>query len=715
MHAQMIDTRFGTANQHSFSGGNCLPYTGVPFGMNYFAPQTTAEKGSWWFHPQDRTFQGYRLTHQPSPWMGDYSRLLFTPVSGFLSEMSLTAAQSSYRPEEAIFEPSQLKITQLRYQATSAMIPTMYGGALDINYRQTDNGLLLHLPGRYEIKLVDENCVEGWVINLTGCEDPDFTMYLAMEFDQPLQNKLETFGGEDGFIRFDFGDAKKVVAKFATSFIDLETAKRNLATDVVGTPAELLAKSRHTWQSYLDKIEVTTHNPKHQETFYHNLYRCFLFPQTFYEFDVAGEAVHYNTTAKEVTPGVLYTNNGFWDTFRTVYPLFSLVCQDKLSEMLAGFLNCYKDSGFLPKWLSPDERGLMPGTLIDGLIADAAVKNIRLDLMPEFLEAMKKSATVQSDNPHYGRRGTKDYLEYGYVPLDHDESVNHTQDYAYSDYCISKVAEVLEDQETSEFYQKQSLNYLNIFDPETGFMRAKDKAGNFRPDFNPNRWGKDYTEGSAWQNSFSVYHDFNGLIKAYGGKEVFEEKITDLFNQEPVFDVKGYGMEIHEISEMAAIEFGQFAISNQPSFHYPYLASYIGKPEMTQPLIKQTLQECFSTDFNGYPGDEDNGTTAAWYIFNSLGFYPVTSGSGEYVIGMPLVETATIHLSNGKDLQIDCGHNQPQQLFIHDIKFNGETHTPLYFRHEDLYQGGQIDFHLGIVSVSRKLQATDYPFSLSQD
>lgn len=714
MHPQMIDTRFGTANQHSFSHGNCLPYTGVPFGMNYFAPQTTDQKGSWWFHPEDRTFQGYRLTHQPSPWMGDYSHLLLAPVSGPLTEMSLFAAQSSYRPEEAIFEPSQLAVTQLRYQAFSRLIPTMYGAILDVDYRQKDNGLLLQLPGRFELTITDTHHAEGWLINFSGCEDPDFKMYFALEFDAPLSNALETITGEDGLIRFDFAAADHLTAKLGTSFIDLTFARRNLKQDVNGTPEELLTASRKQWRNYLERIKITTHDSKHRETFYHNFYRCFLFPQTFYELDDQATPVHYDTLSRSVKAGVLYTNNGFWDTFRTVYPLYTLIAQDKLGEMLEGFLNSYRDAGFLPKWLSPDERGLMPGTLIDGVIADAAAKGIRLDLMPELLEAMKKSATIQSDNPNYGRQGTADYLHYGYVPLDHHESVNHTLDYAYSDYCISRVAEVIGDSETAAFYQKQALNYHNIFDPETGFMRAKDKQGNFREDFLPTRWGKDYAEGSAWQTSFSVFQDFQGLITAHGGNDPFEAKLVELFNQKPAYEVMGYGFEIHEMSEMAAIEFGQFAISNQPSFHYPYLASYIGKPQMTQPLIKQTLQECFNTGFNGYPGDEDNGTMAAWYIFNSLGFYPVTSGAGEYVIGMPLVETATIHLANGRLLTIDAGHNQPQHLFLQDVLRNHSEHSEMFFTHEDLLTGGEIQYRLGLVPAVKTYSKADYPFSLSK-
>ena len=367
-------------------------------------------------------------------------------------------------------------------------------------------------------------------------------------------------------------------------------------------------------------------------------------------------------------------------------------------------MNSYRESGYLPKWLSPDERGLMPGTLIDAVIADAAVKDIRRDLMPEFLTAMEKGATVQSKHPNYGRQGTEDYLTYGYVPNHYHESVNHTLDYAYSDFCISQVAKVLEEEEMTKKYQQQSLNYQNIFDYESGFMRSKDKDGKFREPFSANRWGQDYAEGSAWQSSFAVYHDFSGLIGKYGGSERYKEKLIELCNQPPTFDPGGYGFEIHEMSEMAAIEFGQLAISNQPSFHYPYLFSYIGQPEMAQPLLKQLMTQTFDDSPMGYPGDEDNGSMAAWYIFNSLGFYPVTPGTGEYVIGMPLIDKAVLLLSNGKELTIEATPNRPQQQFIHKIKRMDKEYTKLYFTHQDLLKGGTISYQLGIILTLRNIK-----------
>lgn len=712
MLSQKIDTRHGTANQHSFSHGNCLPYTGVPFAMNYFAPQTTDQKGSWWFHPEDRTFQGYRLTHQPSPWMGDFSYLLLTPFNGILSENTLFHAQSSYRPEESSFRPTHLAIRQLRYGISSRLVPSKYGAILAFSSPKEENGLLLTLPGRYQLELKEEQTIIGEIINFSGSEDPDFTLYFALSFDHKVSMDKSKISGENESIPIKLAGSEQTV-HLATSFIDSDQALLNLARESEKTVTDFFNDSVQKWEEHLQRIEINHHDDKQVSTFYHNFYRAFLFPQTFYEYDANDQAIHYDTFSKKVRKGKLYTNNGFWDTYKTVYPLYSLIAQEEYRDMLEGFLNSYRETGFLPKWLSPDERNLMPGTLVDAVIADAAVKEIATDLMPEFLEAMEKAATTQSENPNYGRQGTLDYLKYGYVPANYHESVNHTLDYTYSDFCISQVAATLGETDKAAFYRKQALNYRHLFDKETNFMRAKDTQGNFTDNFSSYRWGKDYAEGSAWQTTFGAYQDIGGLIDLMGGTEKFNEKVTELCNQEPNYEVDGYGCEIHEMSEMAALEYGQFAISNQPSFHYPYLFSYIGHPEKGQALIKQVLTLQFDDSITGYPGDEDNGSMAAWYVFNSLGFYPVTPGSGQYVIGMPLFDQVIIHLSNEKTLTIEASPNQSQQLFVDEVKRNGEDYHKLYFTHNELMQGGTIQFHLGIVPHSRKYSVCDLPFSLS--
>lgn len=713
MNIEEIDTRHGTNNTREFSNGNCLPYTGVPFGMNYFAPQTRSTD-SWWFNPEDTTFQGFRLTHQPSPWMGDFSQLLLTPITGKPQDYNLDYIQSSYRPNESIFSPTHLAIKQQTFNISSQLIPSMYGGILDIEYESTEkNGLILTLSEKYTINQIDTHTLQGSVSNFSSCEDPQFTFYFTMKFDSAITELTTVASNKRNYCHLFFANSKKQSIRFGTSFISFAQSNDNLMLEKNIFLAEYLHSSQKQWSEYFDRIQITHHNRSQIETFYHNLYRVFLFPQTFYEVTTKGEKIHYDTTSRTVKSGILYTNNGFWDTYKTVYPLYSLIAKERYEEILEGILTSYCETGFLPKWLSPDERGLMPGTLVDATIADAAVKDIRPDLMPFFLEAMIKGATVQSSKKNYGRQGTNEYLHYGYVPAVYSESVNHTLDYAYSDFSIYQVATKLKRFDKSTYYRTQSLNYQQIFDKKTGFMRAKNKDGQFEEHFDSLDWGKDYAEGSAWQSSFSVYHDFQGLIRLHGGKEKFLKKLIELCNQSPAYKVGGYGFCIHEMSEMAAVEFGQLAISNQPSFHYPYLFSYVGKPEMAQPLIKQLMTNLFDASPTGYPGDEDNGSMSAWYIFNSLGFYPVTPGSGEYVIGIPLFDQVILQLSSNKQLTITASPNHLQQQFIQEVYRNDHSHRPLFFTHFDLMKGGKIHYHLGIVPNTREYIPTEYPYSLT--
>lgn len=721
-----IDTRQGTDNQATYSNGNCLPYMGVPFGMNHFVVQTADTRGSWFFNPNDRTFQGIRLTHQPSPWMGDFSQLLLSPVAGSHCQPELAMAQSSYRSDEAVFAPHYVKVKQERYRILTEVTPTTYGAVMRNQYQTAQPKLVLRTPGEGTIK-IDEatGLVSGYVINAAGCEDKQMKLYFAMQFSQTFDfaqcgyfegsefiNSQDVHQSDAVFV-LAFNTAREITTHLATSFLSPEQAQLNLSRILSDDFDDTKAKAAKKWLSYLNKIEIESKNKQQVATFYGCMYRTCLFPQKMYELNVNGQPEHYNTLSKEVNEGYLYTNNGFWDTYKTVYPLFSLIAQTEYAEMLSAYLQSYREAGYLPKWLSPDERGMMPGTLIDAVVADAAVKHIGLELMPDFLEAMVHGATTCSDKENYGRRGTLDYLKLGYVPSHYGESVNHTLDYAYSDFCIAQVANILGKDKLTQSYQRQANNFLNVFDKGTGFMRAKSSDGQFRADFSAERWGTDYAEGSAWQSSFATYHNFKALIKAHGGEAVFYEKLTALCNQHPYYEVGGYGFEIHEMSEMAAVDFGQVALSNQPSFHLPYLFNYVGKPASTQVLVKQLMTRLFHTGWDGYPGDEDNGSMSGWYLFSSLGFYPVCPGSGEYVIGIPLFDCVTIHLSNGETLTITTEGNQPQANFVSGIHLNQQPHDRLFFTHDELMTGANIQFTLGIVPTEREYNENQIPFSMS--
>ncbi|MDR0921474.1 MAG: GH92 family glycosyl hydrolase [Lactobacillales bacterium] len=695
MNVEQIDVRHGTDNQPGRSHGNCLPLTGLPHGMNYFAPQTLGSRGAWWFHPFDSTFEGFRLTHQPSPWVGDFTYLLMQPYSGELTHKNIWGATTSYDKERSQFHPHELTIFSNRYGLESTLIPSTYGGCLKIKGATSNLGLLLQLAGERKILSVHSQKLTGWVSNFVESEDSQFKMYFSFYSSEEILNTQELESTEGETISLDFGEKKEVNVTFATSFISAEQAELNLSRELKSSWEEKRQTAKQSWEEIFAKIELTHANQQEVSIFYHNMYRAFLFPMKFYELDERKRPIHYQTMTQKVMPGVYYTNNGFWDTSKTVYPLYSLIAVDKLEEMLEGFLNCYQETGYLPKWLSPDERGMMPGTLIDSVIADAAVKGVRLDLMPKFLEAMIHSATVPAENSNYGRASTKEYQELGYVPNELHESVNQTQDNAYSDYCISQVAFVLGKEELGEKYQQQSLGYRKLIDVETGLMKSRDKKGKQKESFDSHEWGGDYTEGSAWQNSLNAYHDIEGYIQCIGGKERFLSLLTELANQAPVYKIGSYGTEIHEMTEMYALDFGQVAISNQPSFHVPYLFNYVNARATTQVILKHLCQ-VFTNGVDAYPGDEDNGSLSSWFIFSSLGFYPVVPGSGNYELGIPMFDSATIHLSNGKELLIKATPNKRQHQFVDRLTCLGETYNLHDISHMQLLKGGEYQFTLGI-------------------
>lgn len=683
---ETIDTRFGTASKHAFSRGNTLPYTGVPFGMNYFVPQTSDQEGSWFFDPHLPIFQGIRLTHQPSPWIGDYSWLLLTPITGKISGDTLFHRQSSYNLERAIFNPHFLKIFSERYQIETQLSPTCYGASIQLRQTQEKElSLYLHAADELTVEQVDQRTLSLRQAGETETNKSPLVMYTALAFSVEILSITQE--GQDWRIDLDESDAQ---VQLATSFISKEQALFNLPKQDF---EETKQDAKTSWENLLGRFDVVETGAVDRTFFDHCLYRLFLFPQTFYEVNEQGENIHIDLASGTIKPGLLFTNNGFWDTFRTSFPLFALIIPEHYRQFLEGFLNSYRDTGYLPKWLAPDERGMMPGTLIDGLIADSACKDIAPDLEEEFLKAMLETATKDDPKAINGRHGLAQYQELGYLSTDHHESVSHTLDYAYSDFCISTCAAKLGQEELAQAYAHYSKNYQNLFDPETGYMRARDVDGNFRPDFSPYSWGRDYAECSAIQASLGVLHDISGLSQLMGGKEAFSNYLLKSCQSLPLFETTGYGYEIHEMSEMATAPFGQLAISNQPSFHIPYLFRYSNYPQYTSLLIKTLRQKAFRAGWDAYPGDEDNGSLSAWYVWSTLGLYPTCPGKASYDLGIPLFDHLRVYLAK-KDQWLDVRTQQNHEHFhfVQDCHLDGQEVQSI--GHQDLLNAQNLDFTL---------------------
>ena len=643
---EFVNIKQGTKSSYRYSNGNTLPMTQLPFAMAGFAPQTDSAVKNWFYNPDSRSLEGVRLTHQPSPWIGDYGALTLLPQN----ERIFTEPDkrwSGYRPEEAVLRPDYMRLYFLRSGCELCLVPTDKGAYIRLNYGFKGDKWFSVFPegGNFRAELDTENAaLYGWTDQHSNDKAENFKMYFVLKFNKGDINAESTVICDSGAHIGISGE--KAECRLAVSYISTEQALINLDRDTAPDGFDGARKmAAELWEERLSLISVKTDNEKLLRTFYSCLYRVFLYPHKAYETDANGKEIHYCPYDGKIRPGKRYTDNGFWDTYRTVFPLFSIIAPQDYKAFAEGFIQDYRDCGWLPRWPSIGEVGCMPSTLIDAVIADGAVKGIiRGELLETALRGMLHHSVNESADRRFGRNGAKAYRKYGYVPNDVEEqSVNLTLDAAYGDFCIAETAEISGDTETAMEYRKSSKNYKNIFDTESGFMRGRDSSGNMRPDFDPFAWGGEYTEASAWQTTFAVQHDIDGLAELFGGVPKLIERLDDFFKTPPVYNVGAYDAEIHEMSEMAAVDFGQCAISNQPSFHIPYIYAYLGEREKSVYWVDKICNELFSPETDGFPGDEDNGAMSAWFIFSALGFYPLCPGKAEYInIGRTLFESAGI-------------------------------------------------------------------------
>ncbi|MBR2337135.1 MAG: GH92 family glycosyl hydrolase [Clostridia bacterium] len=652
-YIDLVNIKHGTDSVRRFSKGNTLPLVCVPNALNMFAPQTDSSRGPWFFHPADRSFEGVRLTHQPSPWAGDFSYLCFLPeVDRLYVDPALR--WSGFRPEDTVLKPNLMSYELLRYKTKFKLSPTDTGAIMSVDASKCGGKpLFAVIPFNFttEIKVDRDNkLVYGYTCSLTEApRNKDFKIYFAFKFDCDIVGEQTMPVGDKAHALAVELAEKVYTVRISASFISVEQALFNLKRELEGKSfEEIEASAEKSWEDILSRLEIDA-DPTMKRAFYSCFYRAYIYPNKFYEICPDGEKYHVVPETCEIKKGVAYTNNGFWDTFRTVYPFYSIVTPEKLEEIIEGYINIYDDTGVLPRWLTPSEVNYMPGTLIEAVLADVVCKGLVSEkLKLRIYDAVTKNVEFISEEFRVARKCLREYKELGYVPYDKcRESVNETLDSAYGDFCISVIAEKCGRHDVADKFLKRSKNYANLFDKETGFMRPKDSQGNFKQEFDEFNWGGDYTEGGAWQNSFAVHHDFEGLASLYGGKQQFLDKIDKIFSTPPYYVVDGYPLEIHEMTEMAAVDLGQCAISNQPSFHFPFIYAQFNEGEKTYNVVKKITDKVFSDSDGGLAGDEDNGTMACWYMFAVLGLYPLCPGKPEYVSYRPLVKSGLLHTPNG--------------------------------------------------------------------
>ncbi|MBE5742608.1 MAG: glycoside hydrolase family 92 protein [Clostridiales bacterium] len=648
-----VNIKQGTDSIRRFSRGNTLPLVCTPNALNMFAPQTDSTRGPWYYHPVDRSFEGVRLTHQPSPWAGDFSCLCFLPQIDKLY-VDPALRWSGFRPENAVLTPYYMEYYLLRHRTKFSLAPTDTGAIMTVDATENKGKSLFSIiPFDFKTEITvdkEKRTVYGYTCSLTEApKNKDFKVYFALTFSTDIESiQTQPVGQNANAVGVILAENKYEV-RCSASFISVEQAKLNIERELSGKSLQEISKSAEDkWEDLLSRLVIDA-DEKTKRTFYSCLYRTFIFPNKFYETGADGENYHVVPETGEIKKGVAYTNNGFWDTYRTVYPLYSIVRPEKLNEIIEGYLNIYDDTGVLPRWLTPSEVNYMPGTLIEAVLADCVCKNLLTERNKQRVyDAVIKNVEFKTNGDRVSRKCLDEYKTLGYVPYDKCiESVNETLDSAYGDYCISVIAKSVGQDEVAEKFLNRSQNYRNLFDKESGFMRPKHSNGQFKEPFDEFDWGGDYTEGGAWQNSFAVPHDYEGLASLYGGKEAFLRKIDQLFETPPYYKVNSYPLEIHEMAEMAAVDFGQCAISNQPSFHIPFTYAEFGEKEKTYNIVKKMTDELFSYKDGGFPGDEDNGTMASWYVFAVLGFYPTCPGKLEYAVSGNIVKSAILKTANG--------------------------------------------------------------------
>ena len=726
-----VNTLVGSDSDHGLSTGNTYPAIAMPWGMNFWVAQTGKMGDGWQYTYAAKKIRGLKQTHQPSPWINDYGQFSLMPTVGKpIFDEEKRASWFSHKAEKAT--PYYYSVYLADYDITAELCPTERAALMSFTFPKTDSANVVvdaFDKGSYIRIIPEERKIVGYSTRNSGGVPDNFRNYFVIEFDHDFSAAQTVLNGElkdskqqegnhaGAIITFKTSKrGEKVMARVASSFISEAQAVQNLNELGNASMEQLKQQGRNRWNEVLGKIEVEDENIDHLRTFYSCLYRSLLFPRALYELTASGEVKHYSPYNGTVQDGYMFTDTGFWDTFRCLFPLLNMMYPSVNAKIQAGLVNTYKESGFLPEWASPGHRGCMVGNNSASVVADAWLSGLRgYDAETLWQAVVHGTTAVHPDVNSTGRLGYEYYNKLGYVPYDVkiNESVARTLEYAYDDWCIYQFGKALgkSNKELKPFAQR-AMNYQKVFDKESGLMRGRLLNGKFQSPFNPLKWGDAFTEGNAWHYTWSVFHDPQGLINLMGGKDRFNQMLDSVFLLPPVFDNSYYGFTIHEIREMQVMDMGNYAHGNQPIQHAIYLYGYSLQPWKTQYWVHQVMDRLYTPTPDGYCGDEDNGQTSAWYVFSAMGFYPVCPGSGQYVLGSPYFKSMKIHLENGKEVNISAEGNG---CYVDNLSVDGKPYNHNYIDINSLKQGASLNFNMSEKpNMQRGTSEEDAPYSMSK-
>lgn len=728
-----VNPLMGTDSKYELSNGNTYAAIGLPWGMNYWTPQTNEMGNGWAYQYAADKMNGFKQTHQPSPWMNDYGYFSLMPITRKMV-FKEKERQSWFSHKAEVSMPFYYKVYLADHHVTTEIAPTERAAFFRFTFPEKDSAFVVIDAidkGSYVKIIPAENKIIGYSTRNRGSVSENFRNYFVIQFNMPFRvskgwdqdhwvNKDEIKSSHAGAaIGFgNFSSSTMIEAKVASSFISFEQAELNLKREIGNKNFDQIKTEGKTrWNEVLGKIKVSGGTEDQLRTFYSCLYRTVMFPMKMYELDAQNKAIHYSPYNGKTMEGKRFAGTGFWDTFRALYPLLNLVYPSISREMQEGLINDYKEGGWLPEWSSPGYRGIMIGNNSASVVSEAYVKGLRGYDIETLWQALVHGAHHEGPAAT-GRKGVEFYNQLGYIPNDVkiDENVARTLEYAYDDYAIYTLGKALgkADSEINE-YKERALNYKNLYYPRFSLMAPKSKDGKFTADFNPFSWGGPFTEGNSYHYSWSVFQDINGLKNLMGGDRKFISMLDSIFMLPPNFgDYSYYGEVIHEMREMQIANFGQYAHGNQPIQHMIYLYNYTSQPYKSQYWVREVMNRLYTPNPDGYCGDEDNGQTSAWYVFSALGFYPVTPAHPEYVTAAPLFKHAEISFENGKKLTINAPENSAEKRYVKHSSFNGKELKTNMLDHFELMKGGEIEIKMSEKpNLKRNTKKEAYPFSMS--
>jgi predicted alpha-1,2-mannosidase len=731
--ADYVNPLMGTQSQYDLSNGNTYPAIALPWGMNFWTPQTGKMGDGWQYTYNAYKINGFKQTHQPSPWMNDYGQFAIMPETGHI-KVTQNGRSSWFSHKTEIVKPYYYSVYLADHDVTTEITPTERSAQFKFTFPKSDSSFVVidaFDRGSYVKIIPSQNKIVGYSTKYARGPLKNFKNYFVIYTDKPftvyhtysdstLTDSTELHAKHaSAVIGFKTSKGELVHLRVASSFISIEQAELNLKREQGNDSFAITEqKAKDVWNKTLGKLAVEGGTIDQTKTFYSCLYRMLFFPNKLYEVNEQGKIMHYSPYTGKTEPGYMFAGTGFWDTFRALYPFLNLVYPSINKEMQEGLINDYKEGGWLPEWSSPGYSDVMVGNNSASVVSEAYLKGLRGYDIKTLYEALIHGANNEGPRAT-GRKGVEYYNKLGYVPYDVkiDENAARTLEYAYDDFAIYELGKALSRPKAEiEVYKKRSMNYRNLFDPSTGLMRGKNKDGSWETPFNPFKWGDAFTEGNSWHYTWGVFHDIQGLENLMGGKKQFVAKLDSVFTLPPVFDDSYYGEVIHEIREMQIAGMGQYAHGNQPIQHMIYLYDYAGEPWKAQYWARETMNKMYKATPDGYCGDEDNGQTSAWYVFSAIGFYPVCPASGQYVLGAPLFNKITLTLENGKKVIINAPNNSAANKYVSSLSYNGKPYDFNWLNHKALMQGAVLNFNMSPnPNKQRGIKDIDFPYSLSNE